>query len=93
MKLKEKVREHPIITMLLQDEETMYKVIGFLRSQNYSHATMDLYSKDASGKHMEGYGSDLSQGAAKRKIEALISEKEELAIELHRTEGMLKALR
>lgn len=78
--------------MLMQDEHTLHRVVGFLKSQDYEHPTMDLYAKDMTSSKRSGFDTDIS-GDARKKIENLIAEKEQLAIELHRTEGMLKALR
>jgi hypothetical protein len=43
--------------MLTQDEEMLYKVVGFLKSQNYQHSVLDLgKSTSVMGKSATQHG-------------------------------------
>ena len=84
IKLRSKVKEHPLLDVIVEDEEMLHKVIGFLQTENYR--------SDVVGK-LDKANPRYSRNDPNLKIETLISENELLALELTRNQKMLKTLK
>jgi hypothetical protein len=70
--------------MLTQDEEMLCQVVGFIKSQNYQNSLLDFDKiRSPLGKSINHSPSALNStnpDGLKRKVETLISEKEQLAL-------------